>query len=96
MISHAGPPTGLYFMGTTMARTLLRGPVERQHAKVRKCRTRQLRMRTLSIWYGTKASIYTWNGWQKADGNAVGEADDDVPLQLKQNTIAAENKGGES
>ena len=53
-------------------------------------------MRTLSIWYGTKASIYTWNGWQKADGNAVGEADDDVPLQLKQNTIAAENKGGES
>ena len=36
MISHAGPPTGLYFMGTTMARTLLRGPVERQHAKVRK------------------------------------------------------------
>ena len=34
--------------------------------------------------------------WQKGVGDAVGEADDDVPLQLKRCTIVAENKGSES
>ena len=44
-------------------------------------------MRTLFILYGTKASIYIYNGWQKADV-------DDVQSQLKKHTIAAEKQGG--
>ena len=47
------------------------------------CRAWQSSMRTLFILYGTKASIYTWNGWQN-----------DMQLQLNWCTIAAENKGG--
>ena len=42
------------------------------------------------------SGIYTWNRWQKADDDAVGEADDDIPLQLNWGTIAAKNKGGAS
>ena len=41
--------------------------------------------------------LYIYMEWvAKADGNAVGEADDDIPWQLNRYIIAAENKGSES
>ena len=45
----------------------------------------------MSINLSRKETIIHEVGGKKANGNAVGEADDDIPLQLKQGTMAAES-----
>jgi hypothetical protein len=40
----------------------------------------------VNLW--KSSGIYTRNRWQKGVGNAVGEADDNVPLQLKTRVVS--------
>ncbi len=60
---------------------------------IRNILNRTTSMRTLSILYGTRPSIYTWNGWSKLMTTMYHRSWSGVQYQLNWWTIVAENKG---